>query len=276
MTRSLVVEHFSVSYPGRRIIDRLSIPAVAGGTMGALVGPNAAGKTTLLRGLAGLIRAEGSVRLDGRELLKLTPQEYAQNVTYMPQALPQRVALTVFEALLSALHASRPMGAVSGDMRQRALATLERLGIADLAMRPLDQLSGGQRQMASLAQAVAREPAVLLLDEPTSALDLLHQWRVMQVVSELTRERGMVTVLVLHDIALAARWCDRMIVLSQGRIATDGPPATALTPGLFAEVYGVAARIESCSRGFVQVLVDGILDEAANPLIAPQHQDHQR
>lgn len=262
MTHALAVDAFSVSYPGRRIIDRLSIPAITGGTMTALVGPNAAGKTTLLRGLAGLIRAEGSVRLDGRELLSLPSPSYARHVTYMPQALPQRVALTVFEGVLSALNASAPVAATSDEIHRRALSTLQRLGIADLAMRPLDQLSGGQRQMASLAQAVARQPAVLLLDEPTSALDLRHQWRVMQVVSDLAREQGMIAMLVLHDIALAARWCDRLIVLSNGKVAADGPPRDALTPALFADVYGVEARIETCSRGSVQVMVDGMLNPA--------------
>jgi iron complex transport system ATP-binding protein len=263
MTHELAVESLSVAYPGRKIIDGLSIAAIPGGVMTALVGPNAAGKTTLLRGLAGLQRAAGSVRLDGTNLLPLDTQTFARHVTYMPQALPQRVALTVFEAVLSALHASRPMAATSDEMRRRAMATLERLGIPDLAMRPLDQLSGGQRQMASLAQAVAREPSVLLLDEPTSALDLRHQLRVMQVVGELTRERGMVTVLVLHDIALAARWCQRLIVLSEGAIAADGTPSDALTPRMFEHVYGVAARIEPCSRGFAQIIVDDILDRTA-------------
>lgn len=193
----------------------------------------------------------------------------------MPQALPQRVALTVFEALLSALHASRPMGAVSGDMRQRALATLERLGIASAPCGRSINCPGAaadgepRRPWRASLRAAARH-------QPTSALDLLHQWRVMQVVSELTRERGMVTVLVLHDIALAARWCDRMIVLSQGRIATDGPPVTALTPGLFAEVYGVAARIDLFTRLRPGPGRRDSRRGGEPSTIAPQHQDHQR
>src|SRR5699024_5549091 len=102
----------------------------------------------------------------------------------------------------------------SYDARRIAMETLERLGIAGLAMRGLDELSGGQRQLASLAQAIARNPAVLLLDEPTSALDLAHQHRVMSAVQELGRERGTITIVVLHDIALACRWCERILVLS--------------------------------------------------------------
>lgn len=253
----LAIAGLSVGYPGRRVIDGLALPPFAGGTLTALVGPNAAGKTTLLRGLAGLLRAQGSVRFDGRELVGLPPAQYALHVGYMPQSLPQRVALTVYETMLAALKTSAT-GSPVPEPRRAALETLERLGIADLAMRGLDELSGGQRQLASLAQAIARQPPVLLLDEPTSALDLAHQHRVMSVTRELARERGTVTVVVLHDISLACRWCGRVIVLADGAVAADGPPQAAITPGLLREVYGVEARVERCSRGFVQVMVDAL------------------
>ena len=255
---ALEVRGLAVGYPGRNVITDLTVPPFEAGTMTALVGPNAAGKTTLLRGLAGLIRARGSVRLGSRELLGLSPADYAVHVGYMPQSLPQRVALTVYEAMLGALKTSPKAGSAQ-ETRRAALATLDRLGIADLALRGLDELSGGQRQLASLAQAIARAPSVLLLDEPTSALDLAHQHRVMSMVEELARERGTVTIVVLHDIALACRWCGRILVLADGRVAADGPPEEAVTPGMLREVYGVEARVERCSRGFVQVMVDGIV-----------------
>lgn len=251
----LQVERLSVGYPGRKVIAGLSLEPIMGGGLTALVGPNAAGKTTLLRGLAGLNRATGSIRFGGRELVGASAADHAAHVTYMPQSLPQRVGLTVFEALLGALKAS-PQGRSSAQDRELALETLARLGIEQLAMRALDELSGGQRQMASLAQAIARRPSVLLLDEPTSALDLNHQLRVMQVVEAIARERGIVTILVLHDIALACRWCRRIIVLSQGRVVADGTPEDAVTPQMFADVYGVEARVERCSRGYLQIMVD--------------------
>ena len=261
----LSISGYSVGYPGRAVISDLSLPAIVGGSMTALVGPNAAGKTTLLRGLAGLLRSRGAIEIDGTVWRNPAGADYANRVTYMPQSLPQRVALSVYEAVLAALHAARPQGATAPDLRRRAVETLERLGIGDLALAPLDRLSGGQRQMASLAQAIAREPAVLLLDEPTSALDLGHQLAVMKTVRDLSRERGIVTVLVLHDVALAARWCDRIIVLSRGRIAADGTPDEAVTPAMFADVYGVATRIERCSRGFLQVMVDDLFADGSSP-----------
>lgn len=262
----LEVAGITIGYPGRTVIDNASLQPLAGGSVSALVGPNAAGKTTLLRGLAGLARTRGSIRFAGAELTGLSATAHARYVSYMPQSLPQRAALTVYEAMLGALRAS---GIDTGDRRgtaSRAMEALERLGIAGLANRPLDQLSGGQRQLASLAQCIVREPPVLLLDEPTSALDLAHQFRVMRTVRELTRERGMATIVVLHDIALAARWCERIVVLSGGRVAADGAVADAVTPGILADVYGVEARVERCSRGTLQIIVDGTLDDAAGGL----------
>lgn len=252
---TLSVERLSVGYPGRKVIDNLSLSPIRGGALTALVGPNATGKTTLLRGLAGLNRASGSIRFGGHELVGASAAEHAAHVTYMPQSLPQRVGLTVFEAVLGALKAS-PHGRASSADRELALETLTRLGIEQLAMRALDELSGGQRQMASLAQAIARRPEVLLLDEPTSALDLNHQLRVMKVVQAIASERGIVTILVLHDIALACRWCGRIIVLSDGKVFADGSPDEAVTSEMFASVYGVEARVERCSRGYLQVMVD--------------------
>lgn len=254
----LKVSGLSIGYARRPVIKDLTLAPFKPGTLTALVGPNAAGKSTLLRGLAGLQRASGEIHLGDTNLLRLSLPEYSRHVGYMPQSLPQRVALTVYEAMLSALRTSQGLTS-STEARQIAMTTLERLGIADLAMRGLDELSGGQRQLASLAQAIARKPAVLLLDEPTSALDLAHQHRVMSAVQELGVERGTITIVVLHDIALACRWCERILVLSPRGLAADAAPSKAITPETLASVYGIEARVERCSRGFVQVMVDGIV-----------------
>ena len=262
MSAALEIERISVGYPGRPVISDISLAPIRGGALTALIGPNAAGKTTLLRGLAGLVRASGSVRYAGRELTRLSPAEHARYVAYMPQTLPQRVALSVYEATLSALRASIDDAVDRQAASARAMDALDRLGIAHLATQPLDRLSGGQRQLASLAQCIVRQPPVLLLDEPTSALDLAHQFRVMRTVKELAQERGMVAIVVVHDIALAARWCDRIVVLSQGAVAADGQADAAINPQVLGSVYGVETRVESCSRGTLQIIVDGTLADA--------------
>ena len=141
------------------------------------------------------------------------------------------------------------------------MATLERVGIGDLALSPLDHLSGGERQLASLAQAIVREPALLLLDEPTSALDLRHQVVVMELVRELAAE-GRIVVVVLHDLNLAVRWAGHVVVLDQGRAVAVGPPGDAISPDVLARVYGVAARIEPVGQGRSQIVVDGLMAAA--------------
>ncbi|WP_238384088.1 ABC transporter ATP-binding protein [Teichococcus vastitatis] len=249
---------------GRRIIVRdCTLASLAGGHITALLGPNGAGKSTLLRGLAGLLPARGSVKLNGQEMIGRSLEARARHITYMPQSLPQGVALTVMEALVGALKASPPGAGglpVSGrEAAELALALLERLGIAHLALVGLDRLSGGQRQMAGLAQALVRKPEVLLLDEPTSALDLRYQLQVMRLVQQLTREKGLVTVVVVHDLGLAARFADHIVVLGDGTICAEGEPERTLTPAMLAEVYGVSARVERCSHGHLQIMADAPL-----------------
>lgn len=259
MTGGLQVRDLSAGYRNRRVIEKLSLPPIASGETVALLGPNAAGKSTLLRALAGLAPASGSVQLDGIELNGLSLADRAKAVTYMPQTLPQGVALTVLETVIGALEAS-PTGQVGGeDSAERAMAVLGRVGIDALAMRGIDELSGGQRQLAALAQALVRSPRLLLLDEPTSALDLNHQVRVLDLARSLAREQGMIAVLVLHDLQAAARIADRVVVLSDGRITAVGTPEEAITPAVLADVWRVQARIDHCERGSLRMVIDDIL-----------------
>lgn len=252
MSTVLDIRALQIAYRRTVIVDAVTLAPVAAGSLVALVGPNGAGKSTLLRGLAGLLRAQGHARLGAFDLLAGDSRRRASQLGFMPQALPEGVALTVLESLLGALHAAAP---VAGDGLVRAHACLARLGITGLALRPLQGLSGGQRQLVSLAQAVIREPPLLLLDEPTSALDLHHQHGVMQLARHYA-DAGRVVVVVLHDLALAARWADRLVVLDQGRVATEGPPDEVLTPALLRQVYRIAARVERCSRGRLVIAVD--------------------
>lgn len=252
----LTIDRFWAGYGRRKIVEDLSLAPLRGGEVTALLGPNGAGKTTLLRGLSGLLPAGGTLRLGEVDLMR---SGRARLVSYMPQALPSRVSLTVFEATFSALKAPGAPDVPGGEAKALVMDTLARLDIASLAFRPLAELSGGQRQMASLAQAVVRQPAVLLLDEPTSALDLNFQFRVMDVVRQIVRERNIVAVVVLHDIALGCRWCQRVVLMTDGRVVADGAPADAVTAKVLADVYGVRARVERCSQGSTQVIVDGVV-----------------
>lgn len=250
----LSVEKLSAGYGKKSVLSNVDIGGMKAGTITAFLGQNGAGKSTLLRSLAGLHRAGGVLHLDGEDISGQSPAQRARAITYMPQSLPQRVALTVLEATIGALRASSR----DPDAVKRSLAVLERLGISHLAMAQLDSLSGGQRQLASLAQALVRKPRVLLLDEPTSALDVAHQIRVMRTIRDITQEQDIIAIAVLHDLGLACRWCDRLVMLSGGHVVSDGEPEVALTPAVLNTVYGVTGRIERCSRGHIQVLIDEV------------------
>lgn len=262
MTRGAVLDihGLTAGYGRGDVLHALSIPALAAGQVTALLGPNGSGKSTLLKALAGLVRArDGSVLLDGQDLTRLGVGERARHMVYLPQSLPAAVHLRVFESVLVAANASRaPLSAGAGMADIERL--LERLGIGHLALHYLDALSGGQKQLVGLAQALIRHPRVLLLDEPLSALDLNYQFHVMRLLKQETREHGLISIIVLHDLNVALQHADRAVMIQAGRLHAEGAPADVITPASLAEVYGVQGRVEACSRGLRQVLIDG-LDE---------------
>ncbi|HEY0331017.1 MAG TPA: ABC transporter ATP-binding protein [Rhodopseudomonas sp.] len=257
----LRIGNLCAGYGGRRIIADLSLPPIAAGQITALVGPNGAGKTTLLRALAGLVPATGMARLGADDVLAMDAVARSRLMAFMPQFVPQRLALSVLESVISALRASPAQSAdPSPDgFRDAALATLQRLGIVELAMRPFDQLSGGQRQLASLAQALVRSPKLLLLDEPTSALDLRHQLQVMQIVREAARA-GAIVIAVLHDLQAAARWADQIVVLRGGALYGAGAAAVTVSVQMLRDVYGVAATVETTAQGALHISADILID----------------
>lgn len=247
----------TAGYGHRPILDCLDVPPFEVGQVTVLTGPNAAGKSTLLRALAGLLHVEGSIKFSGSEMINMSARQRAGVVGFMPQHVPNDINLSVMEAVISALKAS-PFDSASGkngSLHSRALDVLERIGITHLALEQLSQLSGGQRQMASLARTVVRDPKILLLDEPTSALDLKHQVKVMKLARSFAMD-GRIVVIVLHDLNLALRWADRVIVMDKGCIAGYGSPTESITAQTIANVYGVQVRIIDCPFGMPHMIVD--------------------
>ncbi|WP_271460826.1 ABC transporter ATP-binding protein [Pantoea leporis] len=258
MEQGLRLKHFSAGYPKRKVIDDLNVPELPQGKITVLLGPNGCGKSTLLRALAGLGKGQGELWLNGEELMSQPFARRAQRVVYLPQSLPAGVHLHVLESIIVAQRASGGLHSASNEAEIMHL--LEQLGIAHLAMRYLDQLSGGQKQLVGLAQSLIRRPELLLLDEPLSALDLNYQFHVMDLVRRETRLRNIVTVVVVHDINIALRHADHALMLKDGNLLADGEPSQVITPETLAQVYGVRGRIEHCSRGMPQVMIDGLAE----------------
>lgn len=255
---SFALTKISAGYAHRPVLHGIDLPDVPGGTLVAVLGPNAVGKSTLLKAIAGLRPTQGSITLDGQDLRHLTMRERMRCVGYLPQTLPQATSLVAYEILDSGLRASRPEWPTT--QREAAIEqVLTSLDLAPLALRRLDELSGGQRQMVGLAQVIARAPRLLLLDEPTSALDLRWQLQVLQTVHQLAQQQGLVVLAALHDLNLALRFCQQVLVLGAGRAQAVGTPAQVLTPDLLARVWGVQARLEHCTQGHPILLADAAL-----------------
>lgn len=225
---------------GRALLDGVTLEAGPGETVG-VVGPNGSGKTTLLRCVYGTLRPTGGrITLDGDDTAALSVKARARRVAAVPQDAGGGFGLTVRQVV--AMGRSPHKRFWEGDTAQdaaRVATALERTGAAELAGRPFDELSGGERQRVVVARALVQEPALLVLDEPTNHLDVRYQWELLALVRDLPATG----LLALHDLNLAAYFCDRLYVLEAGRVVAHGTPEEVLTPALFAQVYGVRAEV---------------------------------
>ncbi|MDW8212560.1 MAG: ABC transporter ATP-binding protein [Roseiflexaceae bacterium] len=240
----LSADQLTVRYGTQAVVSALSVSITRSGIT-ALVGPNGSGKSTLLKALARLLSpSAGAVYLNGRLITSLPTQAVARELAILPQGPVAPAGITVAELVEQGRYPHA--GPLRMLRRQDHAAIREAMELTDTARyanRPLDHLSGGERQRAWIALALAQATPILLLDEPTTFLDIGHQLEVLELVKRLNRERGLTIVLVLHDLNQAARYSDRMLVLHRGQIVADGAPATVLTTGLLARVFGVQAQI---------------------------------
>ena len=221
--------------------------SVASGEMLALIGPNGAGKSSVLRVASGLLRPRlGRVVLEGTDLSALSPRDRAQTIAVVPQDAPVPTGLLVREMV--GLGRTPYLGLLLGPGAQDRRAVdwaLSAAGIESFADRFVDELSGGERQRVILARALAQQPRLLLLDEPTANLDLYHQVAMLELVRGLTREHGLAVLAAVHDLQLAALYCDRVALLSQGRIVSQGSPEAVLTAPLLLEAFGQRVVLSS-------------------------------
>jgi iron complex transport system ATP-binding protein len=256
MTR-LEATGLTLGYDDRRVVDGLDL-VVPPGEVSVIVGANGSGKSTLLRGLGRLLKpVAGQVLLDGRDLRSLPTRTVARQVGLLPQQPITPEGISVRDLVGRGRYPHQGWFARWTAYDEQVVAeALAATSTAELADRPVEELSGGQRQRVWIAMALAQRPEVLLLDEPTTYLDIAHQVEVLDLLRALNRRSGATVVMVLHDLNLAARYADHLVVMADGRIIREGAPRDCLTVEVVAEAFGLDA-----------VVVDDPV--AGTPLVVP-------
>jgi iron complex transport system ATP-binding protein len=249
----LQVRGVSFAYNGTDVLKDVSLEFGASGVTG-IIGPNGSGKTTLLKCLDRLLKPRvGSIMLGEKDLEHFHQQELAQSVGYVPQSEGRGFPRTVFDTVLMGRRPHISWGPSRKDL-EKVSGIIGLLGLGELAQRDVWKLSGGQRQKVVIARALAQEPKLLLLDEPTASLDLKHQLEVMELIHQQA-QNGISAIISIHDLNLAARYCDTIIMLREGGVFAAGGKEV-LTPHNIREVYGVEASVLE-HQGRVVVVPEG-------------------
>jgi len=247
---SLQLVDLGARYGKKLTVSGVSTPILRAGEIVAVIGPNAAGKSTLFKRIAGLLNGPGEVVLSETGKGK-------KAISYMPQDTSANAVLTVYESILLARKQGSAWAVEDSDLAFID-HVMEALNITPIAFRDLGALSGGQRQLVSVAQTLVREPDIMLMDEPTSALDLHRQVEVLSFMQAQARQKGMIVLIAIHDLNQALRFADKVLLIADGKMRACGAPLDVINSGMLRTVYGVDARIEKCSRQFDHVIVDGV------------------
>ena len=232
------------SYGNTTVLHDINL-SIQEGEMVALLGPNGSGKTTLIKLLSGVLQpTAGDIHLNGSTLGRMKRKQVAQCVAVVPQQFSMPFAFNLREVVLLGRTPFLSLFSDEGEKDRRVVEqAIDLIGLSSLKYRFFNELSGGERQKAILAMALAQEPKVLLLDEPTAHLDINHQVEILELVKRLNSEQGVTVIAAIHDLNLAAIYFDRLILLKDGRIFTDGNPETLLTAETIEEVFSTSVHV---------------------------------
>jgi len=234
----LVIDRISKEYGSRKVLDNISF-SLGNGEIIALVGPNGSGKSTLIKTIATIhAQTSGTVSLDGTDIRAIDPIDLAKEIGYVPQGFSYTLYSTVFETVLMGRRRYIKWS-VSEEELSRVQRSLDALDMGEHAGKFMDELSGGERQKVFIARALAQEPRIFLFDEPTSALDIRYQIEVMETMRRITREQNSSMIVAVHDLNLAYRYADTVVVLNRGKMEGYGKACDILTPDCIRSVYGV-------------------------------------
>ncbi len=244
MSTLLSVDHLGFAYRADPVLKNVSF-SVQKGELRGIIGPNGSGKSTLLKLMAGYLKPQhGQIRLNDADLHRLSPPQVARSLAVVRQDLHSDVELTVEElVMLGRFPYLPPWGGESAHDQQIVRDNMRLTGIEHLADRRLSEISGGERQRAFFAQALSQEPQLLLLDEATSHLDIRHQLATMDLARRLSQERQLAIVAVMHDLNLASLYCDRLALLSEGQLLTEGAVGSVLTQAWVKRAYATEVLI---------------------------------
>ena len=252
MALRLIIAKLSFSYDGIKALNDVEME-VGSGEMVSIVGPNGSGKSTLLKCVNRILKTkQNTVLIDGKDASKINLKELSTMMGYVPQSSTSTFPFTVFDVVLMG---RKPYIHWSLSERDNEIVAemLDFLGIGELAMRHYDELSGGEQQKVIIARALAQQPQILLLDEPTSSLDIKHQLEILGILKSLAQTKHCSVIVAMHDLNLASRFSDRMLMLKQGCIFAVGTPDAVLTEENIESVYGIKAHVTNSVLGRPQV-----------------------
>lgn len=247
--KTLEITNLSYKYPKTEnlVLNRISFSAAAG-EITVLIGANGAGKTTLLRSLTNHSLHSDAINIDGTPIDTISAFEFSKLISYLTQENPQLSSLSVFEVVLLGRLNSLGLRLQEEDL-EKAWNTLDSLHLRPFASRPFYALSGGQRKLVSIAQAIVKEPKILILDEPTANLDMQNKLEVVELISAYTKARNTVTLVTLHDLNLASQFADKLILLKKGELFRQGTPSEVITEAAIREAYGVETTVKTGEAG---------------------------
>lgn len=236
------IEGLDFGYSSEKILDGV-YGAINKGEFATIIGPNGTGKSTLVKCINGILKAQnGKVHIGGTDIGHMPLKDVGKMISYVPQSSNSLFNLSVFDMVLLGRRPHSSWRCSKND-REKALKALEFLNIEHLAMRNYNELSGGQQQKVIIARALAQETQIIILDEPISNLDIRHQIEVMEIIKELVNKAGVTVISIVHDLNLAIRYSDKIVVMNHGRIVAIGEPQKVMTEDIISSVYGVRAKL---------------------------------